>query len=172
MLAAAAVLTAGLGGPVAAQRAFTGFVTPQTGLQVLPLTIERARGGPVTLRVELARTAEQQAHGMMGRLEAPPGTGMLFPRSPPARATFWMRDTPVPLDMIFIGPDKRIESIVADVAPLSDAMTSSRGPVIAVLELGAGEARRLGIAVGDRVRWTIPPAPPGRPRLDRDGTPG
>mgnify|MGYP000067781819 CR=1 FL=1 len=155
-----------------AQRGFQGFVTPQTGLQVLPLTIERARGGTVTLRVELARTPEQQAHGMMGRLEAPPGTGMLFPRSLPARATFWMRDTPVPLDMIFIGPDRRIESIVAHVAPLSDAMTSSKGPVIAVLEVGAGEARRLGVAVGDQVRWTIPPAPAGGARLDRQGAPG
>jgi uncharacterized membrane protein (UPF0127 family) len=147
-------------------------VTPQTGLPVLPLVVERARGEPITLRVELARTPAQQAHGMMGRLEAPPGTGMLFPRSPPQRATFWMRDTPVALDMIFIGPDRRIESIVANVAPLSDAMTSSKGPVIAVLELGAGEARRLGISVGDRVRWTVPPAPKQSSALDRPSTPG
>jgi hypothetical protein len=157
--------------PAWAQRG-PAFVTPQTGLPVVPLTIERARGGVVRLSVEFARTPAQQAHGMMGRLEAPPGTGMLFPRAPPARATFWMRDTPVALDMIFIGPDRRIESIVANVAPLSDAMTSSRGPVVAVLEIGAGEARRLGLGVGDRVRWSAPPASGGRAILDRRGGPG
>lgn len=128
---------------------------PQTGLQVIPLAIERTRGGRVTLQVEVARTRQQQAHGMMGRLEVPPGTGMLFPRHPPERATFWMLNTPVSLDMIFIGPDRRIESIAASVKPMSTAMTSSRGPVIAVLEIGAGEAARLGLAVGDRVRWRL-----------------
>lgn len=168
-----ALLPAGHAGATAAvQPRPAGFVTPQTGLEVVPLVIRRARGGPVTLRVEVARTAAQQAHGMMGRLEAPPGTGMLFPRRTPARVTFWMRDTPVALDMIFIGPDRRIELIAADVTPLSDAMTSSKGPVIAVLEVGAGEARRLGIGVGDRVRWSLPRAPAGGAALDRSGRPG
>ncbi len=155
--AAALVLAGSLAGALPARaEAEQAVVQPQTGLDVVPLIISRSATQVAELRVEVARTVAQQQHGMKGRLHVPPGTGMLFPRNPPQRVAFWMRDTPSPLDMIFVSPNGRIESIAERVRPMSDERTYSRGPVIAVLEIGAGEARRLGLRVGDRVSWGQP----------------
>jgi uncharacterized membrane protein (UPF0127 family) len=126
---------------------------PQTGLQVIPLVIETAGGRRHPYRVEVAATPAQQAHGMMYRTGMAPGTGMLFPLEPPRAASFWMENTLIPLDLLFIGSDGRIRNIVAGAVPRSRAPLSSVGPVVAVLELAGGEAERIGAQPGDRVRW-------------------
>lgn len=107
--------------------------------------------GRHTIKVEVAETAQQKALGLMFRTEVPPGTGMIFPYRQPQELTMWMRNTYVSLDMIFIRGDGRVHRIAENTTPLSDDVVASNGKVTAVLELQAGEARRLGLKVGDRV---------------------
>jgi len=88
----------------------------------------------------------------MFRTEMAADAGMLFVYSRPQVITMWMRNTELPLDMLFIGPDGHIAHIAERAVPRSDKTISSRARVTGVLELNGGTARRLGIAVGDRVR--------------------
>jgi hypothetical protein len=124
--------------------------TPNRGLATATLSIE-TKAGPKSYRVEIARTAAEQATGMMYRTEVPKGTGMLFPFDPPRPASFWMRNTYVPLDIVFIGADGRVLNVEANAVPLSETMRSSKGSAAAVLELAGGEAARIGLMPGDRV---------------------
>lgn len=126
---------------------------PQTGLSIIPLTLERRGKPPLAYRVEVAATPDQQATGMMFRRTMAPATGMLFPMNPPRETAFWMRNTLIPLDLVFIGPDGRIIRIHASARPLNDAPLPSGGKVKAVLELAGGEAARIGLKPGDVVRW-------------------
>jgi hypothetical protein len=126
---------------------------PQAALLVVPLTIEGANGRRHRYRVEVAGTPGQQAIGMMFRRSMAADEGMIFPMNPPREAAFWMRNTLIPLDLLFIGPDRRIIRIAAMAEPRSERMIPSGGKVIAVLELKGGEAARAGIRAGDRVRW-------------------
>lgn len=147
---ALAVLTSAGGsyGPAVAQSAtITG---PQTGLRVERLLIRTPRGTRV-FRVEIADTPRTRDIGMMWRTEVPRGTGMLFDFKAPQPATFWMENTLSSLDLIFIRSDGTIANILANATPLSRAVIPSAGPVLGVLEIGAGEARRLGIAPGQKV---------------------
>lgn len=133
---------------------FSAFAVgePNRGLRVISLAIETA-SGIHRYRVEVAETPAQQARGMMFRKSMARDTGMIFPMDPPRPAAFWMRNTYVPLDIIFLSPDERVLNIAADVQPLSDTTRPSRGVAGAVLELKAGEAARIGLRPGDRVRW-------------------
>ena len=79
--------------------------------------------------------------------------GMIFPMEPARQAGFWMKNTVISLDLVFIGPDKRIESIAANAVPYSLAPIGSKGSVSAVLELNGGRAAQLGLAPGDKVAW-------------------
>jgi uncharacterized membrane protein (UPF0127 family) len=88
--------------------------------------------------------------------DLPPNEGMLFPQSAPQVANFWMKNTYIPLDMVFVGEDHRIEKIIARAKPFSLSLDSSDQPVIAVIELEGGDTEALGIRVGDKVSWTIP----------------
>lgn len=103
--------------------------------------------------VWIADTAARQEQGLMFVRDLPPDEGMLFPQSAPQVAHFWMKNTYIPLDMVFVGEDGRIAKIIANARPFSLAVLSSDVPVIAVLEIGGGEAKRMGIRVGDRVSW-------------------
>ncbi len=116
-----------------------------------PLVIE-TRGGPITIEVEVARTPDQQATGLMFRTKLADSQGMLFAHSASRELTMWMKNTFIPLDMVFIRADGVIHRIEAHTQPMSEAQISSRGAVAAVLELAGGAAARLGIAPGDRVR--------------------
>ena len=103
--------------------------------------------------VWIADTPTRQAQGLMFVRDLPAGRGMLFPE-PEARPTaFWMKNTYIELDMLFIGPDHHIAKIAARAPPLSLATISSDGPVIAVLEIKGGEAQRRGIRIGEPVSW-------------------
>ena len=79
--------------------------------------------------------------------------GMLFPMSPPRVAAFWMENTLIPLDIVFIGPDRAVLNVAANAVPKSRDLLGSFGPVGAVLELNAGEAARIGLTPGDKVEW-------------------
>ena len=115
-----------------------------------PLEIA-SKNGVHSFAVEMAVTPDEQSKGLMFRKELPEGQGMLFDFRRDQEATFWMKNTYVPLDMIFIRADGRIHRIAANTTPLSEALVSSGGPVRAVLEVVAGTAKKLGIAPGDRV---------------------
>ena len=121
---------------------------PQVPLQII------SGGRTHSFTVEIAQTPEEQARGLMFRRSLAPNAGMLFPLDPPRQASFWMKNTLIPLDMIFIRADGRIERIAARTIPGSETPVASHGPVVAVLELAGGRAAALGIKEGDRVAWT------------------
>jgi uncharacterized membrane protein (UPF0127 family) len=127
-------------------------VHAESGLAVVPLTI--TSGGKVhRFRVELAQTTEEQAQGLMFRTRLGPDEGMLFPMEPPRPASFWMRNTVIPLDLLFVAPDGRIANIAANAKPYDETKLISAGPVKAILELPGGRAAELRIAAGDAVDW-------------------
>ena len=103
--------------------------------------------------VEVAETSQQQAKGMMFRTELPDNRGMLFPFVEVRMASFWMKNTVIPLDIIFIRPDGVIENIAENAEPYSTIPIESTAPVAAVLELRGGLTAEMGISAGDRVAW-------------------
>ena len=123
-----------------------------SGLELAPLTIESG-GRSHRFTVEVARTPDEQARGLMYRERLGADEGMIFPFDFPRPASFWMRNTLIPLDMIFIREDGTIARIAANTVPLSEETVSSGELVIAVLELRGGRAAELGISEGDRVSW-------------------
>jgi len=125
---------------------------PVSGLAVIPLTVTHA-GKAHAFRVELARTSYEQAKGLMFRTEMGADEGMIFPMEPPRDASFWMKNTVIPLDIIFIGTDRRILNVAANTVPYSEDPVQSLGTTSAVLELNAGRAAQLGIVPGDKVQW-------------------
>jgi uncharacterized membrane protein (UPF0127 family) len=118
------------------------------------LTIDSATGRH-RFTVELAVTPEQLAQGLMFRRSMPADAGMLFEYERPQPASFWMKNTLIPLDMLFIAADGRIVNIHERAVPLSLDPIDSQGPVRAILELNGGTASRLGIKPGDVVHHPI-----------------
>lgn len=115
-----------------------------------PLEIA-TKGGVRVFSVEMARTEEQKTTGLMFRKELAEGQGMLFDFAPEQPISMWMRNTFIPLDMIFIRADGSVLRIAENTTPQSERIISSGGPAKAVLEVIAGTARRYGIAPGDMV---------------------
>ncbi|MVZ97675.1 DUF192 domain-containing protein [Sphingorhabdus sp. IMCC26285] len=103
--------------------------------------------------VEIARNSMEQAKGLMFRTELADDTGMIFPFPEPKIASFWMKNTVIPLDIIFIRENGTIESIAENTVPYSTEPVSSGEPVASVLELRGGLTSELGIAAGDKVVW-------------------
>lgn len=103
--------------------------------------------------VEVAASSAEQAKGMMFRTEMADNTGMIFPFPQPRPASFWMKNTVIPLDIIFVRTNGTIESIAENTVPYSEESVVSGEPVGAVLELRGGLSAELGIAAGDRVDW-------------------
>ena len=119
-------------------------------------TLEIAsKSGVHAFQVEMAITPEEKEHGLMFRRELPDGQGMLFDFQTDQNVAFWMKNTYIPLDMIFIRGDGSILRIAENTEPLSDRLVPSGGPVRAVLEVIGGTARKLGIAPGDHVTGSI-----------------
>ncbi|HET6519140.1 MAG TPA: DUF192 domain-containing protein [Geminicoccaceae bacterium] len=125
------------------------------GLPESELRIVTEGGDRHRFQVEVARTPAEQSLGLMYRQSLAADRGMLFAYRVPRVISMWMKNTFIPLDMLFIGEDGRIGHIAADTTPLSEASISSEGPAIAVLEVPGGTAERLGIRVGDRVEHAI-----------------
>ena len=118
--------------------------------QHLPVTAEWCLSAERCIALEVARTPEQQRLGLMQRPKLPPLRGMWFPFNRARRARFWMHNTLAPLDMVFLREGQVIH-IESDVPVCPDLPCPSYGPTEwadGVVELGAGEARRLGIGTG------------------------
>jgi uncharacterized membrane protein (UPF0127 family) len=109
------------------------------------------RTGVHTFAVELADTDEERQQGLMFRRELPEGRGMLFDFKRDVNVTMWMKNTYIPLDMIFIRADGRIHRIAENTVPESTKIIAAGAPVRAVLEVIGGTAKKLGIKPGDRV---------------------
>ena len=146
-LAAAALVAPAAPAQAKTAPAARAAVHPQSGLAVIPLRVKGHH-----FRVEVARTGAEQQKGLMFRTAMGKDEGMLFPESSPRQVAFWMRNTILPLDIVFIGADRRILNIV-NAIPYDETPLPSAGPAIAVLELNAGRTKALGIKVGDKVEW-------------------
>ena len=130
------------------------------GLQQVPLTITTAKGARQRFTVEVARTQEEQAHGLMNRQSMPADHGMIFPYEPAQAVAFWMKDTLIPLDMIFIGANRRIVGIVENAEPQTLTSRQVDGPSQYVLEIGGGLSASLGIRPGQLIEFAGVPSPP------------
>lgn len=129
-------------------------IGPEARTEVL--TVDTSNG-PVRLNVEIADDEAEREHGLMYRQTLPDDRGMLFDFPEPEHANFWMRNTPLSLDIIFIGVDGRILNIADHTTPFSTDQVPSAGLTRGVLEIRAGRAEALGIHAGDRVRHRIFP---------------
>lgn len=127
---------------------------PQATLEILH---GKKKKDPRHFDVWVADTPSRQEQGLMFVQALPQGRGMLFPQSKPRKMSMWMKNTYVELDMVFIGEKGAIDQIIAHAKPLSLEKLNSDKTVTAVLEIGAGEAERLGLQAGDRVSWTLSP---------------
>ncbi len=117
-----------------------------------PKTIEILVGpGERTFAIEVAVDPDEQARGLMFRPALPADAGMLFIFDPPRPANFWMRNTMIPLDMIFIDDSGKVESIAERTDTYSERVSSSQSDVRAVLEINGGLSRQLGIGPGAQV---------------------
>ncbi|MFC3677326.1 DUF192 domain-containing protein [Ferrovibrio xuzhouensis] len=143
-----------LGLLAAALLALPAAAQPQPALPHSDLVIETAKG-PQHFTVELASNDESRARGLMFRQSMAPDAGMLFDFGQEQMASFWMRNTLIPLDMLFIRADGTILNIHQRAIPHDETGINSDGPVRAVLELNGGTVTRLGIRAGDRVLHAI-----------------
>ncbi len=118
------------------------------------LTLMTANGAK-EIDIEVASSTEEQMRGLMFRTTLADTRGMLFPYTPPREVTMWMKNTYIPLDMVFIRTDGIVHRIEARTEPLSETVISSGGQMAAVLELAGGAAERLGLKAGDRVDYPL-----------------
>ena len=124
----------------------------ENGLRQVPLTIT-SKEKEHRLTVEVAQSTEEQSRGLMFRTKLSPNGGMIFPFGADRMASFWMKNTVIPLDIIFVRRNGSVESIAANTIPYSLDPVQSGEPVGAVLEIAGGRAAELGITAGDIVRW-------------------
>ena len=134
--------------------AASGCAIDPTALPVTKVTVDTA-SGPKAFTVELAADTASQERGLMFRREMAPNAGMLFDFHDDLRLAFWMKNTVLPLDMLFIRSDGTISTIEPNAIPYSTTPIPSVEPVRAVLEINGGRARDLGIRTGDRVHAII-----------------
>jgi uncharacterized membrane protein (UPF0127 family) len=105
--------------------------------------------------VEVMRTDEQRARGLMHRRFMAQDRGMLFDFKREEPVAMWMKNTYLSLDMVFIDKSGKVVNVAENTEPLSERIVPSSGPVLAVLELNAGTARRIGLKAGDRLRHSL-----------------
>jgi uncharacterized protein len=132
--------------------AASGAAQSPAGLDVITVTITSGTRNH-EVQAEVARTAAEQARGLMNRSSLAEGAGMLFPFAEPKFASFWMRNTLIPLDIIFIRQDGTIDRIAENTVPHDETPVVSGGMVSAVLEIPGGTSARLGIDESATVRW-------------------
>ena len=118
------------------------------------LTIDTATGAH-RFKVEVMRTEPERERGLMYRKTMARDHGMLFEYQSEQPVTFWMHNTYLPLDLIFIGKDGRVVNVARDAKPMDDSLIPSSGPALGVLELDAGTAKTIGLKPGDVVRHTM-----------------
>ncbi len=135
-----------------AKETTTSAVHPVSGLPIVPVTITSGAKKQV-FHTEVARTAAEQAKGLMFRTALGDDEAMIFLRDPPDRAAFWMRNTVIPLDIVFVGLDHKILNIAENAVPYDETPLPAAGMTLAVFEINGGLAAKLGIKPGDRVDW-------------------
>ncbi len=118
------------------------------GAQTLVL---KTASGDHDFTIEVATTDQERALGLMFRRSLPENAGMLFLYDPPQEAAMWMKNTLIPLDMVFIAADGTVHRIESNAEPFSTTVIPSEGDVVGVLELKGGEAARIGLKRGDKV---------------------
>jgi uncharacterized membrane protein (UPF0127 family) len=126
-------------------------LSPAAELPKSPLQIVTADGKTHDFTIELADTDDSREHGLMFRETLAPDAGMLFDFKQPKQVAFWMKNTPLPLDMLFIDAGGRIVSMAERTVPQSLTPIGPGEPVLAVLKVNGGTAARLGIKPGDKV---------------------
>lgn len=135
---------------------------PGAGLATETTSAEDAKTATVVLetasgshrfQVEVAATSAQRAQGLMYRRSLPPDAGMLFLYEEPRPLFMWMKNTMIPLDMVFFDAGGTVRHIAANAEPFSERPISSEAPVIGVLELNGGKAAEIGLKVGDRLDY-------------------
>ena len=114
--------------------------------------IIETRSGPRQFKMEIAADPATRENGLMHRKHLARDAGMLFDFGKPMMAAFWMKDTPLPLDMLFVRADGTISTVAANAVPFSTAEIVSAEPIRVVIEINGGMAQLLGISPGDRVR--------------------
>ena len=144
------------------RRAAAGFGAALAGLSLWisadaetatqPLQIVTA-SGVHSYDVEIADDEASRELGLMNRYEMPADHGMLFEFPSRAPVTFWMKNTHISLDMIFIDADGSVKGVAAQATPMSEKLIPSNAPVVAVLELNAGQAAKIGLKAGDKVKF-------------------
>jgi uncharacterized membrane protein (UPF0127 family) len=127
-------------------------IHPVSGLAVIPLKVVTATGAHV-FQVEVAASSREQERGLMYRTAMGADEGMIFPMNPARPAAFWMRNTVIGLDIIFIGADHKVLNIAANAVPYDETSLPSDGNAAGVLELNAGRAAQIGMKPGDTVPW-------------------
>ena len=151
-----------VGGRIAGRRTVAGIaalaavasVAAGAGAASPNLEVDTA-SGKHGFTVELARTDAEREHGLMDRRSMAEGAGMLFDFGRDQMLVFWMKDTYIPLDMVFIDHGGRVVSIKRDAKPLDETLISSDAPAAGVLEVNAGVADKIGLKVGDEVKNPI-----------------
>jgi uncharacterized membrane protein (UPF0127 family) len=124
------------------------------GLETVTLVTAKGR---TAFTVEIAATPAEQERGLMFRKSLAPDRGMLFIYKQPQPAAYWMRNTLIPLDILFIAPDGHVLSIARNARPLDETPIPSGGIISAVLEIAGGRAAQLGVLPGDQVLHRIFP---------------
>jgi len=132
-----------------------GVDRPQPRLPEEPMVIVTRDGTRHIFRAEMAVQSADQMIGMMFRTSMAPDEAMIFDWGAPRESSMWMRNTLIPLDMLFVAADGRIHRIHERAVPQSLATIDSRGPVRATIEVAGGTAERLNLRVGDRVLQRI-----------------
>lgn len=126
----------------------------KTNLPTARITID-TKNGPTSFQVEVASDDASREKGLMYRTELPPNSGMLFDFKQEGFRSFWMKNTPLSLDMLFIRADGTVSTIAENTIPYSEDAVPSSEPVRAVLEIGGGRSRALGIEPGAKVHARI-----------------
>ena len=144
--------------PIACAQSDTASANSDSAMRTIALTVASSNGTHA-FQVEVAKTAAEQEKGLMFRTDIADNGGMLFWPYPagggaPKEASFWMKNTPSPLDIIFIRPNGTIARIAENAIPGDETHIESGETVGAVLELRGGRSSALGIAEGDKVTWT------------------
>lgn len=124
-------------------------------LKIDPVIIETKSGKFYDIEVEIADSMESRQRGLMYRDKLPSNSGMLFVFEEVSEVFFWMKNTLIPLDLIFIGTNGGILNISKNSVPLSEMAIPSKYPVKAVLEVNSGFVDRLGISIGDTIRHNV-----------------
>ena len=149
---ALALLLALAAGGCRSQPSASEAAVAESGLALVPLEI-RSGGRVHRFSVEVAASVEEQDQGLMFRQSLAPDRGMIFPFVPPRPASFWMKNTLIPLDMIFVRADGTIARIADNTIPRSLDPVEVGEPVAAVLEIAGGRSAELGITESDTVSW-------------------